>query len=128
MLAKTHLDDPKVHRMFWEKYTFRMFKSCYTSHKTNTTFHKKTIILTVKHSGSVNVWGCCPLGSLCGPVSLDLNQTEMLWHGLKHAGKPFIVAFCKFCTRLSFSMEGDICHIDHLCAPLPSGPLAAAVA
>lgn len=66
-----------------------------TPHKTNTTFHKNTIILTVKHGGSVNVWGCCPLGSLCGPVSLDLNQTEMLWHGLKHAGKPFIVADLK---------------------------------
>ena len=63
--AKKHLDDPQD---FWENILWtdetkvELFGRCasrYIWRKTNTAFHKKNIIPTVKHGGgSVMVWGC----------------------------------------------------------------------
>ena len=63
--AKKHLDDPQD---FWENILWtdetkvELFGRCASRYiwcKTNTAFHKKNIIPTVKHGGgSVMVWGC----------------------------------------------------------------------
>ena len=63
--AKQHLDDPQDFwdNILWTDKTkvelFGRCASCYIWRKTNTAFHKKNIIPTVKHGGgSVMVWGC----------------------------------------------------------------------
>ncbi len=64
-LPKKYLDYPQDFwaNILWTDETkvelFGRCVSCYIWRKTNTTFNKKNIILTVKHGGgSVMVWGC----------------------------------------------------------------------
>ncbi len=64
--AKNYLDYPQDFwaNILWTDATKNLLigrcVSCYTWRKTNTAFHKKNIIPTVKHGGggSVMVWGC----------------------------------------------------------------------
>ncbi len=54
--------------------------SCYIWRKTNTAFHKKNIIPTVKHGGgSVKVWGCFAASGPGWPAIIDGTMNSALY-------------------------------------------------
>ncbi len=100
-------------RIFWanilwtDETKVELFGRCvsrYIWHKTNTGFHKKNIIPTVKHGGgSVKVWGCFAASGPGWPAIIDGTMNSALYQKiLKDNVQPSV---CDFKLKRSRAMQ-----------------------
>ncbi len=80
--------------------------SSYILHKTNTAFHKKNIIPTVKHGGgSVMVWGCFAASGPGRVVIIDGTMNSALYQeNLKENVQPSV---CDLKLKRTWVMQQD---------------------
>uniref|UniRef100_A0A9J8AH52 Transposase Tc1-like domain-containing protein n=1 Tax=Cyprinus carpio carpio TaxID=630221 RepID=A0A9J8AH52_CYPCA len=104
MNTKAHLTFAKKKKKKVE--LFGRCVSCYIWRKTNTTFHKKNIIPTVKHGGgSVMVWGCFAASGPGRLVISDGTMNSALYQ--KILKKNVRLSVCDLKLKRTWVMEQD---------------------
>ncbi len=110
--AKKYIDYPQDFwaNILWTNETivelFGRCVSCYIWHKTNTEFHKKNIIPTVKHGGgSVMVWGCFAASGTGRLAIIDGTMNSALYQKiLKENVQPSV---CDLKLKRTWVMQQD---------------------